>query len=723
MKTRFVLLVSMLVLLLGVGALTEEVRMGAWVDEVIIREEVDTAAAVSKLEAGDIDWWIMLGITDPALFERIMVHPEIDYRFSYGAWAEIMFNTAGPVFRTGVLNPFYYPRIREAMQWLIDRDYIVGELLGGMGAPIYALPGRKFPEYARYGHIIEEIEEYYAHDPARAKEIITREMEAIGAELIDGVWHYEGTKVELRFIIRVDLYEPLFPAAGDYVADLLEELGFAVHRMYLTGPEAFAIWIPRDPLDGDYHLYTGGWGMGVIPRDWGGHFYARDTKHLRPWPRWLALEPPAEYEEVARRLYERDYTTMEEREELFEKALWMGMEFSGQILLADIAGAHPFRHDLNMALNVAGGAGAGWAQTIHFHEEGEPVPGGTVRAEQYFVFAEPWNPVDGTGASADLVHYRDALTEEGLMLDPRDGLAWPWRIERAEVYAVEGLPIDITHDWLTLEFVPEIRVPPDAWCDWCAVNQVFITCEEYWQEHPGRETAKIKSVVYYPENLFDIPMHDGTTLSLADFIMSWIYTFDRAKEESPIFDEAAVPGFKAFMENFRGVRIVQEDPLIIESYTNLWYLDAEWNVSPWWPSYGIYGIFAPWHVMAISWLAEAAKELAYGSEKAELLGVEEMDFTKGPTLPILERYLLQALEEPFIPYEPTLGKYITPEEAIDRYTKLHAWYEEKGHFVVSTAPFYLEAVHPIEKIIHLKRFPDHPDPADRWLFLLEPLGK
>jgi peptide/nickel transport system substrate-binding protein len=35
------------------------------------------------------------------------------------------------------LNPFGVREIREAMNWLLDRDYIVQEIMGGLAIPKY----------------------------------------------------------------------------------------------------------------------------------------------------------------------------------------------------------------------------------------------------------------------------------------------------------------------------------------------------------------------------------------------------------------------------------------------------------------------------------------------------------------------------------------------------------------------------------------------------------
>ena len=77
-------------------------------------------------------------------------------------------------------------------------------------------------------------------------------------------------------------------------------------------------------------------------------------------------------------------------------------------------------------------------------------------------------------------------------------------------------------------------------------------------------TARTKLVVYYPANLYDIQWHDGSKFSLADILMAWILNWDTGKEASPLYDAAQVPTLDSFQSHFKGIRIVQENPLIVE---------------------------------------------------------------------------------------------------------------------------------------------------------------
>ncbi len=63
----------------------------------------------------------------------------------------------------------------------------------------------------------------------------------------------------------------------------------------------------------------------------------------------------------------------------------------------------------------------------------------------------------------------------GLVGDPFTGLAWPQRIATAEVTVQTGLPVSKTLDWVTLKTADKITPPADAWIDWDAKAQKFIT--------------------------------------------------------------------------------------------------------------------------------------------------------------------------------------------------------------------------------------------------------
>ncbi len=678
------------------------------VDEVVFVQESDQAKVLDMLEAGQVHLYAF-GIRDPILARKVKASANLEPETSYGGSAELTLNPVGPTFpKTGKLNPFSVPAIREALNWLVDRKYIAEELYGGLAVPRYLPINTIFPDYARLADVARSLEIYYSHNPEKARGVITEQMQKLGAELKDNKWYYEGEPVKLIFIIRV---EDKRREVGDYVATLFETLGFEVDRQYKTAAEASPIWIGGDPADGRWHLYTGGWVSTVINRDLAGNFNFYYTPRGRPDPLWQAYKPDPEFDELADRLGRRDYHTWQERQEMMAKAIQLAMQDSVRVWLVDQTDIWARRKEVTLASDLAGGfsGSALWPFTLRFRDR----EGGRMVYGVPSLLTEPWNPVAGTNWIFDTLIIR-ALGESATMPDPFTGLYWPQRVKSVDVFVQEGIPVTKSHDWLTLQFVPEIKVPEDAWADWDPVKGQFITVGE---KYPEGVTAKTKAVVYYDEHLFKMKWHDGSRLSLADLVLSFILTFEQAKPESPIYDEAAVPSFETFMKHFRGLRIVQQDPLIVEVYSDLFYPDAEWIAS----SRGDYLYTStPFQGFAIGILAEQNKELAFSAAKSDKLKVERANYIAGPTLNVLEKYRAQAFEQSFIPYANTLEQFITPQEARERYRLLGEWFQQHKHFWIGQGPFYLDAVYTVEKNVVIKRFAEFPDPPDRWLRFTEP---
>jgi len=684
-------------------------RTGAWVDQVVFTKQDSAEAAVSQLNAGDIDIYAYT-IAEAPVFESLQQSPNLTSAQLVGSNNSLMFNPA--TFANGKFNPFVDPQFREAMNYVVDRSYVVQEIYKGLAIPKYTSLTTVFPDYARYADIARELEAKYAYNMEKGDQIITERMEALGATKVDGKWTFNGEPIVLINLIRV---EDNRRAIGDYFSNQLETLGFTVDRQYKTRSEASPIWGQSDPAEGLWHIYTAGNINPQIVRDEGTNFSGYYTPRAGPSPIYQAYTPSAEFDAAALALEGNNFKSLDERRQLFETALRLSMEDSVRIFVVDEASFSPRVNTLSIASDLAGGSQGSqiWGQTVRF--EGEE--GGVARISQPGILVDPWNPLSGSNWIYDSMPQR-GTSDNGVISDPYTGLAWPQRMERAEVVGQEGLPMSKSLDWVDLSFQPQVQVPTDAWIDWNAANQKFITVGE---KFPDGLLAKTKVTVYYPGDMFDsVTWHDGSSLSAADFVMNMIQVFDQAKPESQIYDEATVGSTEGFQSHFKGVKIVSTTPLVIETYDDAYQLDAETLVSgfglypnpTWWPQYA-YGE-APWHTIAVGYLAEANKELAFSTDKAGALSVEWMNFVSGPSLEILKKYLDQADAESFIPYAATLGEYITADEAKARYENLAAFYTEHNHFWVNTGPFVLDKVFPVEQTMTLSRYAAYPDNAAKW---------
>lgn len=681
-------------------------RYGSWVDTVIMVEEPNSDAAVSRLEAGDLDVYAY-NIAEPDIADRIYNSDALKYYTAYGNYNDITFNPVAE-FETGMINPFGSAKVREAMNWLVDRSYITDEISGGMAIPRFTTINYASKDSALLADVIAGINLKYAHNPDKAVEVIDAEMTAMGAEKVDGKWQFNGEPVVVTALIRVE-DERL--EIGHYVSNLLEDIGFTVDRQEKTSAEASTCWISSDPLTGCFGFYTGGWVSTAIDRN--AQYNFGDFYTPLGWgvPLWQAYNPSEEFLTVSTALYNSEYTTVEERAEMMSQALTLSLEDSARIWLKDDTGIAPLRSELSVASDLSGSiyGSSLWSATLKYDGQ----IGGSVTVGLPSIMTQPWNPVDGSNWVYDMMPIR-GMNSMAVYPDPFTGLMVPNRLEKAEVFIQEGLPVGVSSDWVTLEFVPEITVPEDAWADWDAANQVFITAGE---KFPEGVTALSKVVMYYESDYFQkMKWHDGSPVTLADHVMYMIMQFEQAKPESAIYDEAYVPSFESFISSFKGWKVTSADPLVIEYYTDAYDLDAENNVSNFRAAHS--SAFqcgeTPWHSLYLGNLVEANGDAAYSSDKADGLEVEQMNYIGGPSLDLLKAALDTAQAEGSIPFAPTMSQFVTAEEAAARYANLQEWFRIRGHFFVATGPFYLEKAFPVEGTLIMQRNEAFPDLATKW---------
>jgi peptide/nickel transport system substrate-binding protein len=482
--TAFVLIASTFASM-PVAAAPAEVPYGPWVDEIVWIMEKDFAKAVDMISKGDLHAFFIGIRVDPKLAERIKTDPNLAYKLAFGLYFELTFNPVGPEFKDGSPNPFSNPRIREAMNWLIDRNYIVNEIMLGFARPKWFPLVSAFPDYAKLADVVKLLEAEYSYNPEKARTVIFEELTKMGYEYKDGKWYYKGEPVVIKFLIRI---EDQRRQIGDYVADLLEKLGFTVERMYKSAREAAPIWLRGNPADGQWHVYTGGWITTAVSRDdadvWA-YFY---TPLGRPEPLWQAYKPDPIFYEVAAKLWNREFKTIEERQELMAKAAELAMKDSVRVWLVDQIVPFVHRKDVTLAADLSGGfATALYSRTVRFVDK----VGGTFRAGNLEVLVDPWNPVAGTNWLYDAVIISPTQSY-AFLTNPYTGLPMPERVINVTVYVEKDVSTISSSDWLTLKFVDKVEVPADAWWGYDTKAKKVVTAGE-----AGVKAAKVRVVANY----------------------------------------------------------------------------------------------------------------------------------------------------------------------------------------------------------------------------------
>jgi peptide/nickel transport system substrate-binding protein len=689
-------------------------RRGGWLDEIAY-SVVDAQSAITQIDAGAVDLF-SYGVAADKLAD--IKAAGLCYTQSYGTYYSFIYNPA--VFSDETkFNPFSNRKIREATNWLIDRDYVNQEFFAGGVLPKFFAMTTQLVDYTNVIEVARGLEAFYAYNFEKGKQVIVDEMVAMGATVgADGKFMFNDAPVSLIFLIRND-GDGTRLLMGNYFANQLEAVGFTTERQEKKSSELSPLWIRSNPTDGLWHVYTGGWGSSGLNRDEKNIF---QEMHLptsaQGIPLFLENDADPVFQQLGDDLANGKFVTLAERTEMMKQALPLAVQDSLQTWIVDLQSYAPFNCDLEVSADVGAGVETTFMGPYNLRFAG--VEGGQLKnGSTDTFFADPWNPVDGANWVGN-AWIQNATASRAFMPDPYTGLAWPLRASSADLVVQSGLPVATNLDWVNLTFEDTITVPADAWVDFDAVNQVFVTAGE---KFPEGLTAKTKSTVYYPADLFTtVKWHDGNYMSAADFVMNMIMTFDRSKEDSAIFDEDTVGNFEAFLSHFKGVQIVSTDPLTIVTWDDNYFADAELNISGWWPNLG-YGENS-WQVLAMGNVAETNKELTWGVGKADLLEVEWMSFIGGPSLDIHVANLDALIADATIPYAPTMSAFLTAADATARYEGLKAWYAARGHFWVGTGPYFLDSVDLNGFTAVVKNNPEFPDLADRWSkFGIAPMGE
>jgi len=712
-------------LLVAAVALTATARQGAFIDTLTFITVNDQVDAIERTIAGDIT---MHGYQVTGGNVALLDTNNIPYLRAYGGYRGVLFNPV-EYSSDGRFNPFGDKVIRLAVQKLCDKELWISEFLLDNGLPMYS---PILPTSATYPAIIVETTKTkiaHAFDEALGLQMINDRMLELGAtKNAAGNWVIPNSVTGEDYIVEVvgtirlsDERHEL----GDYVCDQLEKAGFTTRRIYGGGGDLYNYWGLSLPSDMTYNFYTEGWGSSAISLEsastWG-QMYTDQVRGDFPYAtmgqEWCDETFGPGFYENARRIYTGDYGSAEERLSLFRANEEMARVNPTHIWAWNNASAYMQPVGTKVVHDLAAGTFIHRfvAHTLRFVDaDGAPIIGGDMVVSNQEFLVNSINPVDGSNWTYDYMFMRPTQ-DFPIYSHPHTGIPIPHMVEKAEVVCVTGKPViiddtTVENGWCTLEFVDSIAVPSDAWADWDAVNQVFKTVGDVYPA--GVTDCATKVTFTYPASLWDITWHDGSPLTLADFVCGLIvgFPFDAAQPDSAIYDEYRVSDYNTGMSTFRGIKILSADPLVYEYYDSAINLYAETiaqNASGVLFPNSQAGSFMPaWHNFAIGYMSDAAGVGAFGSSKATDLGVDWINYVDGPQLQLLRDNLVTATADGFLPYAPTLSNYVTADEIATRYANLAAFEAEYGHFFIGTGPMVLTQVDALAGITVLENNADY----------------
>jgi peptide/nickel transport system substrate-binding protein len=716
-------------LLIAVVALTAAARQGSFLDKLTFIEEPSQVAAIERVLAGEID---IDGYQVTGGAVQLLVDNNIPYNLAFAGYRGILYNIPD-YFDDGRFNPLGDPIICQATQKLLDRDYMAEEFLYGNAIPMYS---PVLPTSPTGTQIIVETTKTklaFAFDEDLAFQMINDRMTELGfSKNAAGHWEDALGEIEIVGCIRVE-DERL--EMGDYFCDQLERAGFVCRRIYGSSGDLYNYWGGTLPGDGAWTFYTEGWGSSGISLTsvWAwAQMYTDMGVGAPPYTYmtedWCEHEFGAGFYDAAENILVGNYATLQQRLDYFALCesrmrenpthFWSWNNASAYMVPEGIATVH----DLAAGTFIHRWVG----QLLRYVDaDGAPIMGGDMVVANQSFLTNAINPVDGTNWTYDLMFLRP-LFDDPIFIHPHTGVPVPHFLEKADVQVVAGNPVGIfpttvEDGWCTLEFVDSIDVPGDAWADWDAANQVFLTVDEVYPD--GVTDAAHKTTLTYPDWLTDgtLKWHDGSAFSIADMVFGLIigFPFDRAKSESAIYDSTMVSVYESGMASFRGAKIISEQPVVIEIYGSGISLYAELiangDSAVMWPASGEAGLQPAWHNAALGMKVEAQGLAAFGQGKATELGVDWISYVDGPTLQMVLSELTTARMTNYIPYEPTLGQWVTEADAIERYQNLEEFAAKYNHVYIGTGPMMLTQVDSLASITVLENNPDYPFETGHYL--------
>ena len=712
-------------LILALVAFSAVARQGSFLDSLTFITVNSQQDGIERTIAGDIDvhGYQVTGSTVDLLKEN-----NIPYNLAFGGYRGLLFNPVA-YSSDGRFNPLGDQVIRLACQKLCDRELWVSEFLNDNALPMYS---PVLPTAATYPAIIVETTKTkiaHSFDEAAGLQMIEDRMLALGGvKNAAGNWTLANTVTGAMDVIEVVGTIRLSDERlqmGDYFCDQLEKAGYTTRRIYGGGGDLYNYWGLSLPSDMTYNFYTEGWGSSGISLTSASTWAQMYTDIVRADFPYSTQDKAfcdatwgAGFYEAAQRISTGDYASAEERLGLFALCEELARPNPTHVWAWNNASAYMIPEGMGIIHDLAAGTFTNLfvGHSARFvDDDGAPIIGGDMVVGNQEFLVNAINPVDGSNWTYDFYFMRPT-NDNPIYTHPHTGIPIPHMVESAKVEVLTGKPVvidstTVEDGWCELIFVDSITVPDGAWSDWDAENQVFLTAAERYPD--GVTDAACRVTLTYPDWLWDVKWHDGSTLSMGDFIIGLIVglPMDPAMEASEIYDSYRVSDYNTAMSTFRGVYIVSVDPLVIEIYDSAISLYAETialNQSlVFFPQSRGGNYPLAWHTFAVGYMTEAAGLGAFGSSKATDLGVDWINYVDGPQLALLLENVTAAAESVFVPYLPTLSEWVTTLEMKDRYDNLQAWVEEHDHAWVGTGPMYLDDVDALAGITVLKNNEDY----------------
>ena len=645
---------------------------GTFLDEIRFVQYLDENTALEEVRNGNLDLYYYRISSDR--LKDADSRDGLQIFESTGGYFSILLNPTN----AGEFNPFSIREVRYALNFLVDRNLIVNELLGGYGSPMISNYGIFSADYLGIIDVLESFQ--FRYNPNLANQIISEQLENAGAQKINNVWHYDDEPIVITFFIRSD--DPARKAIGEILSSNLESIGFIVEKEFGDLNKAFVVVYGSDPAEQKWHLYTEGWGSSGFTR--------YDSVALaQMYAPWFSNMPgnnnPAYWnyqndllDKITQKIYSGESETAEERTRLIKDATKEGVNESVRVFLASKVDQYVSNENLDGVINALGAGVPSRFTPINVQASDQSI---TIGVKQ--IYQGAWNPVAGlTDTYSTQIWF--TLFDPSLTGHPFSGKIFPirtnWEIETNGPKSV-------------------VNVPSDA--------IIWDSKSKNWKE-VGPNTFAISKATF---DLNFGEWHNGQKMNMNDIIYSTYFLLEWGSEKDEndkTFDSDYSPQAAQTAKTLVGINPIDNDT--IEVYTNYWHFDegeiASWT-SPW--------SSMPWEIMAAMEKTVVDGKSSFSRSESLTKNVSWLSLIIPNDARMIQSQLEEFKSSNFIPDALTDFQQITDFQ-IDRYQSSIDWINQYEHAVISNGPFYLEGYSPDSRSITIKSFDSSGYPLEQGIW-------
>jgi peptide/nickel transport system substrate-binding protein len=660
------------------SALSQAPEKGPFIDQARFIHRVDENLALAEVKSGFLDTYFspipQEAANDAKNDPRLKVYDKTAGSLGF-------FVNPAPAADPNVLNPFQFKEVRYALNYLIDREFVINEILKGYGNPLVDPFGIYSPEYL---NIISTVESFgFRYNPSVASNMISGAMNAAGATNNNGKWQFNGSPVTVKVLIRQD--DVRKQSMGELLASELEKIGFNVQRDYGDLNKANILVYASDPKNLEWQLYT---------EEMGGTSAFVKYNPIVPaqmYAPWLSAMPgsqnPAYWnyqnatlDEVTQKIAFFNFTSEEERNQLVNDAIKMGIQESVRIFVAQKTDPFVSSASVQGLVNDFG-AGITSKYSLLNARSGDGNSSLDIGVKQ--IHQGSWNTIAGL---QDL--YSRSIY---FMIADSDTFRNPYT---GEVISFRSPWTNIT----TQGPLGKLDVPADS-IKW---NQ---TLQQWVQSGEGSTATSMVTFTPLYSN-----WHHGIPMDISDMMYSDYFAHEWGTDAGPgdrTVDPEFTPVAAEALKLSKGTRYVSPDR--IESYIDIWHYDEKEIADS-----AVFFVNEPWEIAAAAERIVTEGRLAYSRSEAQAKGVGWYDPIVTEHAEMIKAELQEMKNEQFIP--SALKDLITVQDAIRRYDASISWIENHGHAVISNGAFYLDNFNVAGGTITINAFRDasYPFEAGHW---------